>query len=92
MAMSPSSFIIEFAEHISTEKRRYCLGHLVDLGAEVQDLGERRFEIVCYKPLQLAKVGRSLFQTHFAQLCKVVTTTGHAEARADAYRKPPVRD
>lgn len=90
--MEPSSFTIEFAEHITIEKQRYCLDPLAELGSEVKAQGERRFEIACPKPSELAMVGWSLFQTHFSRLCRVVATSGSAEARATAYLKPPSHD
>jgi len=90
--MPTSSFTIEFDEHVAEEKKKYCLDRLADTAAEVRELGERRFEIVCARPRQLAMVGWSLFQTHFVQLCRVIDTSGSAENRASAYPKPPARD
>jgi hypothetical protein len=33
-------------------------------------------------------VGWLLFNTHFANLCQVISTSGVAEAKASAYPKP----
>jgi len=89
--MPTSSFTIEFDEHVAEQKKKYCLDRLADTAAEVRELGERRFEIVCQRARQLAMVGWLLFQSHFAQLCRVTATSGIAEDRADAYLNPPER-
>lgn len=90
--MEPSSFTIEFAEHTTEETRQYVLNRLAERGAEIVALGGGRFQIVCHRQREIAIIGWSLFQTHFTQLCHVTATSGFAEARADAYLKPPERD
>jgi hypothetical protein len=90
--MEPSAFTIEFAEHITIEKQNYCLDQLAENGAEVKARGGRTFDIVCSKPSQLARIGWSLYETHFSRLCRVVATSGSAKARASEYSKPPNRD
>lgn len=86
--MEPSSFTIEFPEHLARDKRQYCLDRLTDEGAVVEPQGERVFRVVCSKTTQLTFVGWTLFHTHFADLCRVIATSGDAELRADAYPKP----
>jgi hypothetical protein len=86
--VEPSSFSIEFHEHLPLERRQYCLDRLVDAGASVESKGERTFRIVVLKRGELAKVGWTLFHTHFSHLCRVIATSGAAEIRADAYPKP----
>jgi hypothetical protein len=49
---------------------------------------ERVFLVVCLRPQQLAHVGWFLFHSHFQNLCRVISTSGGAEARASAYPKP----
>ena len=90
--MERSSFTIEFAEHTAAEKLQYCLNRLAETGAEIKALGDARFEIVCRRQRQLAMIGWSLFQTHFAQLCRVTATSGLAKASGDRYLKPSERD
>ena len=87
--MELSSFTIEFPQHITHEKRKYCLDQLINRGAIVEQVTERKFRVLCSKPNQLAHVGWALFHTHFADLCSVTSTSGSAEARASAYPKPP---
>ena len=87
--MEQSSFTIEFPEHVSLEKRQYCLDRLSDHAASVEKVTERRFRVLCSKSSQLAHVGWALFHTHFVDLCAVVSTSGDAEARANAYPKLP---
>src|ERR1700692_3273288 len=89
--MEPSSFTIEFPEHVPYEKRQNCLDRLADDGGLVESLGDRTFQIICLKRSQLATRGWSLFPTHFSKLCRVIAASG-AEARATAYSKPPRRD
>jgi hypothetical protein len=55
--MQPSSFTIEFGEHIPQEKQTYCLNRLAEDAAEIKTQGPRKFEIVCLRASQLAKVG-----------------------------------
>lgn len=38
--MEPSSFTIEFPEHLAVPRQEYCLFHLRDLGAAVEPLGK----------------------------------------------------
>jgi len=83
-----SSFTVEFPEHVSYEKRQYCLTQLGESGASVQPQSERVFRIICKKPNELARVGWALFHTHFTNVCHVVRTSGLAEDRARAYPKP----
>jgi len=64
------------------------LGPTREIAAEIKAHGQRKYEIVCLRKSQLAKVGWALFQTHFSQLCSVVDVTGTAEPRADAYMHP----
>lgn len=86
--MESGSFTIEFSEHLPREERDYCLGRLSDLGASLERRDERTFRVVCVKPNQLAHVGWSLFHTHFANLCRVIATSGTAQNLAGAYPKP----
>ena len=90
--MEASSFTIEFAEHTTAERQQNCLNRLAETGAEIKSFDEGRFQIVCRRERQLEMIGWFLFQTHFAQFCQVITTSGLAESRADAYLKPPDRD
>jgi hypothetical protein len=83
-----SSFTIEFPEHVQHEKRQYCLDRLSDCGAAVEQVTEREFRVLCSTPNQLAHVGWALFHTHFADLCRVTSTSGWAEAKASVYPKP----
>jgi hypothetical protein len=83
------SFTIEFPEHVSREKRQYCLDRLIDYGATVEQVTERKFRVLCSKTNQLSHVGWALFHTRFADLCSVTSVSGSAEARASAYLKPP---
>jgi len=77
-----------FPEHLPHEKRRYCLDQLADAGASIEQDGERVFRVTCSKPTQLRRVGWALFHTHFVNICRVIETSGVAEARASAYSKP----
>ena len=86
--LEPASFTIEFPEHLPRAKWQYCLDQLTSHGAQVQPESERAFRVVCEKPKPLAYVGWALFNTHFAQLCKVIATSGGAERRASAYPVP----
>ena len=89
--MEPASFTIEFPEHLPTEKQKYCLDQLSNTGASVERHADHVFRVVCSKPSELAHVGWVLFHTHLSDLCRVISTSGGAEARASAYQKPPKR-
>jgi hypothetical protein len=82
-----SSFVIQFPEHLPFEKQRYCLDRLSESGASVEPQSERVFRVVCRKPNELASVGWAVFHTHFAKICRVIGTSGMAEAHASAYPK-----
>jgi hypothetical protein len=82
------SFTIEFAEHLPSKKSQYCLTQLRNAGASVVPQNDRTFLIVCSKPNQLAHVGWLLFHSHFQNLCRVISTSGGADSRASAYRRP----
>src|ERR1700680_1678194 len=90
--MEPSSFTIEFPEHVPYGKRQYCLDCLADDGGLVESQGDRTVQITCLKRSQWATRGWSLFHMHFSNLCRVIAASGAAEARATAYSKPPCRD
>jgi hypothetical protein len=92
MFIEPSSFTIEFPEHLAREKEQYCIDFLTNYGGSVEALAERRFRIVCSKRPVLAKVGWALFHTHFKDLCRVVAVSGSAENRKTPYTKPTSRD
>jgi len=89
--MEPGSFTIEFPQHLPSEKRKYCLDQLSNIGASVERHADYVFRVVCSKPSELAHVGWVLFHTHLSDLCRVTSTSGGAEARASAYQKPPKR-
>lgn len=84
--MEPSSFTIEFPEHLAVPRQEYCLFHLRDLGAAVEPLDGNRFLVSCHKPKELARAGHFLFHTHVASYTKVVAAFGNAELRASVYR------
>ena len=84
--MDPSSFTIEFPEHLAAQPREYCLFHLRDFGASVEPIDGRRFLVSCHKPKELARVGHFLFHTHVAGYTQVLAVSGAAERRASAYR------
>jgi hypothetical protein len=83
------SFTIEFPEHLLPEDWRYCLDQLRNTGASVETQTDRVFLGSCARPPELAHVVRLLFHIHFRNLCRVLSASGGAEARASAYQKPP---
>jgi hypothetical protein len=89
--MMESTFTIEFPEHLAQAKLEYCLARLVESGSTLEHESERVFRIICSTPAQMRDVGWSLFHTHLADLCRVIGTTGKAEARASAYSLPQNR-
>jgi len=91
VAVTESSFTIEFPEHVKADKRQYCLSHLSETGASVETQSERVFRVICRKPSELAHVGWTLFQTHFVNVCDVTAVSGSAVNRASAYPKPSPR-
>jgi hypothetical protein len=84
----PSSFTIEFHQHVPLERRKYCLTRLGETGAIVELHSEQSASILCLKPNQLAHVGWLLFHSHFNRLCSIVATSGEAQAKASAYPSP----
>jgi hypothetical protein len=88
-ALEHPSFTIEFPEHLPQSKWQYCVDQLKNTGALVEPQSERVFLVVCLRPQQLAHAGWLLFHSHFQNLCRVISTSGGAEARASAYPKPP---
>lgn len=85
-AMESSSFTIVFPEHLSPERREYCLFHLRDLGASVEPIDGNQYLVLCHKPKDLSRAGHFLFHTHVASYTQVVAVSGDAELRASAYR------
>jgi hypothetical protein len=88
VTFTESSFTIQFPEHLPHDKQQYCLDRLSESGASLQPQSERVFRVVCRKPNELASVGWAIFHTHFAKICRVIGTSGSAEAQATAYPKP----
>jgi hypothetical protein len=82
------SFTVEFLEHLSPQDWQQWLIQLGNTGASVEPQSERVYVVVCSRPQQLAHVGWLLFHSHLRNLCRVVSTSGGAEARASAYPKP----
>lgn len=87
--MDISTFTIEFPIHLAEDRREYCLFHLRDLGAGVEQSGGNSFVVSCHKPKDLVRIGHFLFHTHVASYTKVVAVSGGAELRASAYQGPP---
>jgi len=85
-AVEPASFTIQFPEHLPLEKRQYCFDRFTNYGAIIEQQGEHVFTIVCSKRQQLIRVGYLLLCSHISDMCRVVSTTGSAEARASAYQ------
>ena len=85
-AVEPASFTIQFPEHLSREKRQYCLDRFSNYGAIIEQQSEHVFRIVCSKRQQLIKVGYLLLCSHISDMCRVISTAGCAEARASAYQ------
>jgi len=82
-----SSFTIQFPEHLSGEKRQYCLDRLSEAGARIEKENDGVFRVVCSRPTDLARAGRTLFHSHISKICEVITVSGMAEVRAGAYSK-----
>jgi hypothetical protein len=85
-AVEASSFTIQFPEHLSREKRQYCLDRCTVYGAIIEQQSEHVFRVVCSKRQQLIRVGYLLLCSHISDMCRVISTTGSAEARASAYQ------
>ena len=75
------SFTVEFLEHLSPQDWQQWLIQLGNTGASVDPQSERVYAVVCSRPQQLAHVGWLLFHSHLRNLCRVVSTSGGAEAR-----------
>lgn len=84
--MDTSTFTIEFPIHLAEDRREYCLFHLRDLGAAVEQSGENSFVVSPHRLKELARIGHFLFHTHVASYTKVVAVSGAAELRASAYQ------
>ena len=84
--MEPASFTIQFPEHLSPEKRQYCLDRCSNAGAMVEQEADRVFRIFCSKRQQLIRIGYLLLCSHISDMCRVISTAGSAEARASAYQ------
>jgi len=86
LAVEPSSFTIQFLEHQSQTEQDYCLDRCSNAGATIDQQGDRIFRILCCKRQQLVRVGYFLLCSHMRNMCRVISTTGNAEARASAYK------
>jgi len=88
LTLENPSFTVEFLEHLSPQDWQQWLIQLGNTGASVEPQSERVYAVVCSRPQQLAHVGWLLFHSHLCNLCRVVSTSVGAEARASAYPKP----
>jgi hypothetical protein len=86
--MELASFTIEFPEHVKAATRKRSLDLCCEKGASVEQLSDRVFKVVCSSPRVLAIVGWLLLQTSVGDSCRVISTSGGAEARASAYPMP----
>ena len=84
-----ASFTVEFPEHVSRDARQHALRMFADDGASIDEIGDRRFTILCTTGKQLRRVGWALFHTHVKDVCRVISVGGAAVAQASAYEPPP---
>ena len=84
-----ASFTVDFPEHVPPDERQYALRALADDGGAINEIGERRFAILCTTDKQLRLVGWALFHTRIKDLCRVIGVGGAAVAQATAYPPPP---
>ena len=84
----PDSFTIQFPEHVPATKQKAWLDRLGEFGASVEQSAPSIFRVYCTDAKALSKVGRLLLSSAMSRSCRVISTTGGAEARASAYTVP----
>jgi hypothetical protein len=80
LAVELASFTVEFPEHLSPDRRQYCLDRCSNTGALVEQHSERVVRVVCSTRNQLTRVGYLLLCSHLSDMCRVTSTSGSAGA------------
>ena len=84
--MEPSSFFIEFHQHLTERVWEDFLRSVSRAGASVEKQSSHNFQLTCVKRSQLQHVGYIVFGVGHG-LCMVRKVTGEAQIRAGAYTK-----
>jgi hypothetical protein len=85
--MAPSTFTIEFHDHLEGERWGDFLLAAGTAGASSQWLSSHRIELTCIKRSQLQHVGYIIFRRAVPMLGTVMAVSGEAKNEASAYAK-----
>ena len=82
--MIPSTFAIEFHQHLTDVKWENFLRAVARAGASIEQTASHRFVFTCVKRSQLQHVGFIVFGVG-QSLCRVTEVSGEAQEQASVY-------